>query len=96
MTYTQKNSKRPKGKFVFAIWEIETLPHDLDEFHISCGTDDDNQSDGYFIDSKGAKLLIEKVSSCSDSNYRINYRVKLICPSLGLQRYRITGYPPIR
>ena len=80
---TQHNSKSQR-KIVFAIWEIKTLPDDLDEFHISCGADDDSQDDGYFMYNKGAKLLIERITGLSD----INYRITLIAPSRCLQRYK--------
>jgi len=75
---------KPKSrKFVFAIWEIKTLPDDLDEFHISCGTDDDSQAIGYFLDDKDAKLLIESITGQQD----VNYRVMLFAPSCDLQQH---------
>ena len=56
-------------RIVFAVWILEELPASLDEFHISCGEDDEDQQDGFFPSDNGARLTI----ICRDDGTKYKY-----------------------
>lgn len=60
----------------YAKWVLETLPDEIDDFHISCGVGDE-QWDGYFVSDPRAKLTIKHKSN--------GYHVKLTAPTQGLE-----------
>jgi len=76
--------KKPKS-YVYAVWTVDELPEDMDDFYIQCGAGETDW-EPFSKDDKGAKLEIENLGN--------GFRVKFSAPSQGIEKRKAYWLSP--